>query len=157
MSDYSIHLVECQCVLSIFKNKTKPVYHKIPVFSIINESDELEQKYIMCENCNIIHHVTEITKSEIKWGVEGLESLINTKEDIKFNLESLGHERLATILEKEDMHVSDWEKAEFLLDKKNKGIIVLQKNEENNNIIIKFIDFDSGKYKIKKEIIQRYL
>ena len=86
-SNYIKHLIECQCTLPIFKNKTKPVYHKIPVFSKLNEEDNLEEKYVICDNCDIVHKVEEVFKSEIKWGVEGLESLVTTKEDIKFKSE----------------------------------------------------------------------
>ena len=44
---YIKHLVECQCSLSIFKNKSKPVFHKIPVFSVYDkDTDKIEEKYI---------------------------------------------------------------------------------------------------------------
>ena len=86
--NYVKHLIECQCTLSIFKNKTRPIYHKFPVFSkLVN--DKCEEKYVMCENCNIIHRVTEVLKSEIKWGNESLSALVTTKDDIKFNLISI--------------------------------------------------------------------
>jgi hypothetical protein len=154
--NYTKHLVECQCTLSLFKNKTKPVYHKIPVFSkIVNES--VEEKYIMCENCNVIHYVTEICKSEIKWGNENLISLINLKEDIKFNLVSNNNNLLVDILEKNQCHISDWEMSEYLIENNQNGIIILNKNEIDNNIVINLIEFDKGKFKLKKEITQRYL
>lgn len=156
-SNYIKHLIECQCTLPIFKNKTKPVYHKIPVFSKLNEDDSIEEKYIICDNCDIVHKVEEVFKSEIKWGVEGLKSLVTTKEDIKFNLESLGHERLVLVLERNQLHVSDWELAEFLIENEESGNVILEKNESDNNIIISMLVIEKGKFKIKKEIVQRYL
>ena len=65
-SNYIKHLIECQCTLPIFKNKTKPVYHKIPVFSKINEDDSIEEKYIICDNCDIVHKVEEVFKTSLK-------------------------------------------------------------------------------------------
>ena len=90
MSNFVKHLIECQCTLNIFKNKTKPIYHKFKVFSLYDEKlDKVKEKYVLCNNCDIVHRVYEVFKSEIKWGNEGLKSLITTKEDIKFNLSRL--------------------------------------------------------------------
>ena len=154
--NYIKHLIECQCTLSLFKNKTKPVYHKFPVFSKMNNNN-VEEKYVMCENCNIIHFVTEVCKSEIKWGNESLVSLINTKEDIKFNLLSNSLETLVNLLEKNQCHISDWELSEYLIESEESGILVLNKNEIDNNIVINLIEFNDGKFKLKKEVTQRYL
>jgi len=157
MTRHVKHLIECQCILSLFKNKTKPLYHKIPVFSETNEEGECVEKYIMCENCGIIHHVTDICKSEIKWGVEGLKSLVNTEEDIKFNLMAQGKDQVVSILETNKMHVSDWEYAEFLIQNNLEGNIILQKNESDNNIIYNILYISKDGIRIKKEIVQRYL
>ncbi len=154
--NYVKHLVECQCTLPLFKNKTRPVYHKIPVFSKIN-NDCVEEKYIICENCNIIHKITEVCKSEIKWGNESLNALVNTKDDIKFNLIANNYKNLVEILEKNQCHVSDWEMAEYFLENKQSGILILNKNEIDNNIVISLIEFNNGNFKIKKEISQRYV
>lgn len=154
---YIKHLVECQCVLSIFKNKTKPIYHKIPVFSLVDEEDNLKEKYIICDNCGIVHFVFETFKSEIKWGQEEVKSLVTTKEDVKFNLEAYDKQNIINMLEKFDIHVSDWEYVEYLIENNLKGSILLEKNESDNNIVYKILEIDDNKIKIKKEISQRYL
>lgn len=155
-NDHITHLIECQCTLQIFKNKTKPVYHKIPVFSLIKD-DAFQDSYVMCDNCNIIHHVKEVSKSEIKWGFEGLESLVKTKEDVKFNLENLGFDRLIHVLEKEDLPIAKWEKIEYMLEENLDESIILQKTDHDNNSVLKILEIKNGNFKIKKEIIQRYL
>ena len=94
MSDHIKHLIECQCVLNIFKNKTRPVFHKFKVFSQIDENDSIKEKYVICNNCDIVHRVFEVCKSEIKWGSENLKSLVTTKDDIKFNLEPRNFENI---------------------------------------------------------------
>jgi hypothetical protein len=154
--NYVKHLIECQCTLSIFKNKTKPVYHKFPVFSKLIK-DKCEEKYVMCENCNIIHRVTEVLKSEIKWGNESLSALVTTIDDIKFNLISNNFNNLVDLLEKNQCHISDWELAEYLIESKEKGNIILNKNEIDSNIVINLLEFNNGNFKLKKEVFQRYL
>ena len=152
------HLVECQCVLNIFKNKTKPVYHKIPVFSLLDEEGNVQEKYVACNNCGVVHRVYEVFKSEIKWGNEDNKAMIPDKDDIKFNLEAQGHERLVNIFEQNDMEICDWETLEYALDNCIECDIVLNRVESDNNVVIKMINIKSdGKFKLKKEIIQRYL
>ena len=157
MSDrYVKHLIDCHCILSVYKNRTKPVYHKFPVFSMLEE-DSIKEKYVLCNNCDIVHRVFEINKSEIKWGNEGYQSLVTTKEDVKFNLENSGLERLVTILEVNNIDLSDWELIEYLLDHNLSGSVVLDKKEIENFINYKYLEIKESKYKIKNSIEQRYL
>jgi len=155
-NDYVKHLIDCHCILSIYKNRTKPIYHKFPVFSIVEE-DSIKEKYVLCNNCDIVHKVFEINKSEIKWGNEGFKSLVTTKEDIKFNLENLGMERLVTILEVNNVDISDWELIDYLLENDLEGKVVIDKKEIEDSINYKYLEIKNGKYKIKNDIVQRYL
>ena len=157
-TSYIKHLIECQCVLSIFKNKSKPVYHKIPVFSLIDDNGDIKEKYIACNNCGIIHRVYEVFKSEVKWGQEDVKSLIASKEDIKFNLEAQGFEKIVNLLEKSNLEISDWEMVEYLLENNTEGYVVLEKKESDNNIVCKILNInENNSFKLKKEILQRYL
>ena len=153
---YIKHLIECQCILSIFKNKTKPLYHKFQVFSLLDE-DSVIEKYVICNNCDIVHKVKEACKSEIMWGKENIKSLVTTIEDIRFNFDAMGFEGLSNILTKFNADISDWELADFLIENKECGTILLEKEEIDNNIVYKFLEFNNNKYKIKKEIQQRYV
>ena len=105
MKDYTKHLIECQCTLKIFENKTKPLYHKFVVFSLL-EDENIEEKYVTGNNCDIVHRVYDICKSEIKWGKEGYKSLVCTKEDIKFNLVNNGKQNISDSLELNDVDIS---------------------------------------------------
>ena len=153
--NYIKHLIECQCTLSLYKNKTKNIYHKFPVFSEIDD-DNVKEKYVLCNNCDIVHYVYEANKSEIKWGNEGYRSLVATKEDIKFNLQNQGYNSLVEILEVNKIDVSEWEYAEYLLENNLEGKIVIDKKELDDNLSFKYIDFKNGKFRIKNEITQRY-
>ena len=42
--NYTRHLLECQCVLSIYRNNTVPVYHKFQVFSKFDSNNNIEKK-----------------------------------------------------------------------------------------------------------------
>jgi hypothetical protein len=158
MKTYIKHLVECHCSLKIFDNNQKIIYHKFPVFSVFDESDSIEEKYVMCNNCDIIHKVEDVCKSEIKWGKEALKTLVCTKEDIKFNFKNYEKENVSDLLELHDVDIADWELVNFLIEENQAGQIVLDRKEIENNISYKVLYInESGNIKIKNEITQRYI
>ena len=150
------HLIECQCTLKIYKNKSKPIFHKFQVFSKL-ENEKIVEKYVMCNNCDILHKVNEIFKSEIQWGKENLKSLVNSKEDIKFNLLSRNKKDIVDLLEINDIDISDWELIEYLIENNEEGRILLSKEEIENNIVYKLLYIEKDHHKIKTEITQRYV
>jgi hypothetical protein len=154
--DYIKHLIECQCTLKIYENRSKSVYHKFVVFSLL-EDDQIKEKYVLCNNCDILHRVYEINKSEIKWGNEGLKSLVTTKDDVKFNLESQGFSDLANILEVNLIDTPEWEYIDYLFENEKEGNIILEKSEIDDNVNLKVLHIKNGRYKIKNELVQRYL
>ena len=79
------HLIQCHCILPQYKNRKEPVFHKFPVFSIIDNSDTVIVKYAECNNCGAAHKVYDICKSEILTGRDEVRSQL-TREDFKFSL-----------------------------------------------------------------------
>lgn len=157
MKSYIRHLVECQCILKIFEKETKPIYHKFPVFSIV-ENDIVVEKYVKCNNCNAIHYVTEPSISEIMWGKDSLKGLVTEIDDIMSNLNTSGFENLSsTLVTHKVLDVSLWELVEFLLEEKLEGFITLEKNELKDNVVLKNLYIKDGKFKIKNESYQRYI
>ena len=157
MSDknYLIHLVECQCILPIYKNKTKPLYHKFKVFSVL-ENDELEEKYVICNNCGILHKVSEVNQSEILWGLEEEKSMVTTIDDIKFNINE-SFPKIVQLFEEKEVDITMWEKFNFIIEENISDTIVISKSENKDKIIYKIVEIDNNKTKIKNEIVQRYL
>lgn len=154
MKSYQKHLIECQCILPILKDKKEKTYHKFVVFSTFDE-DIFEEKYSICNNCGVVHKVTEIGHSEILWGNEDITALVTTIEDIRCNLENYGHENLVNLLARFNLDLPDWELAEFLIENNQEGIIILDKQKIKENFIYKYLEIDTNKkYKIKKEIQQ---
>lgn len=120
------HLIECNCIHPVYKNRQPTVWHKFPVFSIIEKNNEVTPKFAQCNNCGIIHKVTEIGVSEITIK-ENLKS-IRTIEEIKMGLQ----QDVAGLLEQYELDVSVWEEAEFIISNQKWGsIIVLDKETED--------------------------
>ena len=154
---FTRHLIECHCILKIFQKKTKPLYHKFPVFSLIDENDVIQNKYVSCNNCSAIHEINDLCKSEIKWGSDAYSGLVITKEDVKFNLESKNLNNVIEILETNDCDISTWELVEHCLDNKIDHSIVLSKQDIHDNTVYNCLNIKNGLVKIKKEISQRYV
>ena len=57
------HLVQCNCMLPQLKSKS--ILHKFLVFSIVDDNNKVQVKFAQCNNCNVIHKVTEVCKSTI--------------------------------------------------------------------------------------------
>ena len=155
---YIKHLVECHCILPIFKKSTKIIYHKFPVFSTLDENDNLKEKYVKCNNCNALHLVKEVNKSEILLGKEGFDSYVITKEDIEFNLNSENLNHISNILNTNDVDITVWEHVNHVYENNiEDSIIVLNKEDGVNNFIYKYLVLKDGKFKIKKEIQQKVI
>ena len=134
------HLVECNCILPQFAHHKNKTWHKFPVFSIIDENDEVVPKYTTCNNCGILHRITEIGKSEItkKDSSRGIKNL----EDIKFNIP---HE-VVNIMEPYEHDISTWEELEFIWDEKkfNHFVIIDREHLDDGEQSIKLIKLVEG-------------
>jgi hypothetical protein len=153
---FTRHLIECHCILKIFQNKSKPLYHKFPVFSLLL-NEEIQKKYVSCNNCGAIHEILDICKSDIKWGNDGFEGLVVIKDDIKFNLQSKNLNNVVELLETAECDISVWEIVEFCLENNIDHTIVLSKQDIQDNTVYNCLNISAGLVKIKKEISQRYI
>lgn len=113
------HLVKCRCVLPQFKSAKDPIRHQFIVFSLLDD-DVVRQKYVQCNNCGLIHRVTELGRSEIVAGKEHMNSLV-TIDDIKVSLP----QQLSALLEKSNVDLPTWEQAKYIIDQQRWGDIVL--------------------------------
>lgn len=128
------HLVKCRCVLPQFKNQEKPQVHQFVVFSVI-EDDVVQQKYAQCNNCGLIHKITDVCTSEIQNGKENMSSLI-TIDDIKCSL----HQNLINLLEINKADLPTWEAVNFIIENKQWGnFVVITKDQEGEEIHGKYI------------------
>lgn len=155
--NYIRHLVECQCILPIFKKNTKTIYHKFPVFSLIDEEkNTIKQKYVACNNCDIIHKVNDVNKSSIMWGKEGYKTYVTTKDDIRISLEQEGLTEIVNLLYTADADISIWEFVNYVFENNiEQEKIIIERQEIEDSISIKYIELKEKKFKIKKEIFQK--
>lgn len=152
--NYITHLIECSCILPLYSKSEKPIYHKFPVFSTLNEKEELEEKYVACNNCDVIHKVTDFCSSEVMTDTSNYRGLVTTKEDLEHSL----NDKIISILIKNDCEVDVWEKLDFLFENNISDHVVISKKYEESSVICQIIYIESdGSYKIKREIFQRNL
>lgn len=127
---YIKHLVECNCILPQFKNQKDIIFHKFVVFFIIGLDDKVIPSYVRCNNCNGVHRVFEISKSELMKN-ENSKSIV-TIDEVKMFLP----EKMQILLEKYDCDLATWQEAQFIIDNKiwGKQIILSREVEESKNI-----------------------
>ena len=127
------HLVQCNCMLPQLKSKS--ILHKFLVFSIVDDNNKVQVKFAQCNNCNVIHKVTEVCKSTILNGKEDLKSII-TIDDIKSSISP----NLSLILEKAECELPLWEHAKFIIDNKKWGdFAIISKSTEDGFQIVKYV------------------
>ena len=128
---YQKHLVTCRCILPQYKKSGN--LHRFVVFSTI-ENDIVIEKFTRCNNCNVVHRVYDICKSEII-NTDEFRGLI-TIDDIKLNL---NNKNLSDILDKYNCDIATWENVKFIIDNNLWGNFVTLTNESADG-------FNVGKY-----------
>lgn len=129
------HIVKCRCVLPQYKKLEAPPQHRFVVFSIINDDETIVVKYAQCNNCGLIHKVTDICTSEILKTKENMSSIIKI-EDIKPSI----HPNFSNILEVNSCDIATWEAVQFIVESKRWGDFVVLNNEaEGDEVHGKYI------------------
>ena len=144
------HLVQCHCVLPQFRGRENTIFHKIEVFSELDEEDNVVEKFIVCDNCGVVHKVFDLCRSEIQTQHETITS-VRTIPEIKMSLD----DDICELLEKNNCHVSTWENIEFILDNEIIGVpVVINRENIKGKTNIKYVELKkNGKFKIKSDII----
>lgn len=135
--EYIKHLVECKCVLQQFKHLPEPLWHSFVVFSEIDDLGNIVPSFAQCNNCLVIHRVTEVGTSTIL-NKESLVSLPTIEE-----LSSEIPEKLVSTISKYDCPLTTYQELSFIFKHKLWGKIVILVKEvitENGTSIT------SGKY-----------
>ena len=148
------HLIQCHCILPQYRNRPDPVFHQFVVFSTIDESDTVEPKYVQCNNCNIVHKVYDLCKSEIIAGKDELMS-VGTIEDVMYMVP----EDIRGVLKNYGADLPTWEHAAFTLQNKVWGTsIILTKDVLENETQGKLLNIEGpGKFKIETFIVENYI
>lgn len=144
------HLITCRCILSQFRALAEPPTHKFIVFSVMNpETDSIVVSYAQCNNCGIVHKITDVCKSTIVKGKEQLSS-IPSISDIKLEIP----ESLSDVLESYNADISIWQHAQFILRAQKWGeSIIIQREETDDGVHGKILTF-LGSNKFRMESFQ---
>jgi len=145
------HLIECHCVLPLYKNSQKIIYHKFPVYSKFDDKGRIKQKLVKCNNCDALHLIKEICRSEIKPGKDQ-SSLVVTKEDLSYMLS----DKIVSILEKVDADISTWEQITDIVEEERwKEKIVIKRDIIDEVEHVKIIEvLGENKLKIYSDVIR---
>lgn len=120
------HLITCRCVLPQLKRVPNSPSHQFIVFSVIEDDGSVRVRYAQCNNCGIIHRVTEVNRSDVV-PREAMRA-IPTVDDIRASLPR----GLAEVLESNVADLPTWEMAQFIVENKRWGdFVVLSTDEED--------------------------
>lgn len=124
-NSYQKHLIKCSCILSTYKNKKDPVFHRIVAFSEIDEEGEVIPSFTLCTNCGALHKVKEICKSEIIYTKDNVTSLPKL-EEIKLSIP----QKILDICSSYDVDLSTWQELKFIIENELWGSRVILTRED---------------------------
>jgi len=145
------HLIQCHCVLPQFRKREEKVFHKIEVFSVLEDEDSIKEKFVVCDNCGVVHKVFDFCRSEIQTNHESITS-VRTIPEIKMSLD----QNVCDLLEKNNCHVSTWENVEFIIDNDIFDFpVTINRETVKGKTNVKLLSLKkNGKFKITNEIIK---
>lgn len=127
------HLIECHCVLKIYKKNEKIQYHKFPVYSRIEENKVIP-KIVKCNNCESVHYVFDICKSELRPNKDQTSVTLDI-EDISLSL----NDKICKVLDKYKCDISTYEHVQDIIEESRWGENVVLKRDiigDNENVKI---------------------
>tara|TARA_B100000287_G_C20324985_1_gene659381 strand:- start:105 stop:581 length:477 start_codon:yes stop_codon:yes gene_type:complete len=149
------HLIECHCVLPVYKDRRPIIYHKFSVYSKVDKkTGNVIPKYVNCNNCGVTHFVYEFCKSEIKLGKEDISS-VRSISDIEISLP----EKVVNILKSYQSTIDMYEEVEDIIDNDYyPRSIVLKREIIDEKYHFKILNLKNKKtFKVSSEIIDTVL
>jgi hypothetical protein len=145
-TEYVKHLIECHCVLPQYRNRVDLVYHKFAVFSLL-ESDNVVEKLVRCNNCDAVHRVYDVCKSEIFIGDLDL-TTIRMPQEILSELPVGLKESLAPL----SLDMCTLEHILWCVENNKQEKLPLRKDTVKGKLFVKFITLRAdGKWKFETE------
>jgi len=138
-------LIQCHCVLPQYRGRKEPFFHKFTVFSIVQDDETVLPKFSQCNNCQVIHKVMDLCKSEIVPGVDESNAIL-TINDIKASVP----EKFCKVMNNHQCDQASWEHLKFILENQiwGESIIIsretlgdstqlklLRVNDQNNYVL----------------------
>jgi hypothetical protein len=146
------HLIECHCTLVNYKGNENHLYHKFCVYSKLNKSGKVIEKIARCNNCQTLHKVYDICKSDIIRNGKDENKSALTLEDIELQIST----KIANILRKYNVDISTYEHILDILENECWDEFVVLSREliefKYHVKILKILDHD--KIKIITKVIE---
>ena len=144
------HLIECHCFLKIFDKGEKKINHKFPVYSKFDENDNVVPKLVKCNNCESLHYVYDVFKSELRPGKEDITSILNIEDIVQ-----MLPEKISTVLTSNRADIADYEHALDIVENQLWGSMIVLKRSivgESENVKVLQIESESKIKILNKEI-----
>jgi len=128
-----------------------PIFHKFVVYSQQDEDGSVKEKFSRCNNCEAVHRIYDLCKSEIAVGLDEIDSII-TIQDIASSL----HEKVSTILKENNCDLATFENIEDVIFNESweSQVVISRKSINSAKTQVKIIEFKSeDKFRIHTEII----
>lgn len=119
------HLVKCVCTLPQLSKLPDPPDHEFKVFSVYDDdNDGFEPSFVQCDNCGVVHKVTDVCTSTVLRGRDEMSSVV-TIEDVKLAVPP----NLAMILEQHRVDLPTWQQAAWVMEEKKWGTTIVLTSE----------------------------
>ena len=143
------HLIQCHCVLPQFRKREDPIFHKFVVFSQTDGDGNVIPKISKCNNCGVLHKITDFCKSEIMHGIDESFAVIDIK-DISDQIP----EKIRQIPESHKCDISTWEQVDNVIQNKEwKKPIVIARKSILGSTQVKILSIDEKlRYKIESHL-----
>lgn len=144
------HLIECKCVLPQFQNKKPTVFHNFVVFSELDEDMNVLEHYELCNNCQAVHKIVELCKSEI------VSTKLLEEDKIKILEEEYYKKRLSAgivgALDSNQADLPTWKEVYYHFSNGNWGReIIIKRDDDGDDVILKVIKiYDKKTFKVEQ-------
>lgn len=136
MKNTQRHAIRCRCILNQQKNQDNPKPFTFLTCSLI-EDDVLIQSYVECQNCGILHKVTDICKSEII-SKSDLSGVVQTIDELKASIP----DKILNVMKpyQNELDISCFQQVNLILEHSLWGERVLLKSDFiDNNKMVKYM------------------
>ena len=147
----SKHLIQCHCVLPQYRNLKDPIFHKFVVFSKTDESGEAIVRLSKCNNCGVVHKITDFCKSEITHGLD--ESFgIASVDDLRINMP----EKICEVLDNHKCDISTWEQIDSIMENEEWGShsVISKQTANGSTQILTLVVKSRDSFKIESHLRQ---
>ncbi len=129
MKDFIKHLITCRCTLPHLRYLPNSPNHKFIVFSELEENGEFCPSFAQCNNCGLIHKVTEVGESIILKKEESF--AVPTIEEIKGEMP----EKILASLSGFELDLHQWQELKWILDNQAWGRSVVLGKEKIEGLV----------------------